>query len=121
MPKNIFEMPWDDTLQMETFLDDYQEDVEGAIDARLEELAPELIARIEELTPVRTGALQAGYSYDIADQMIEVFNMMSYFIFVENGTRYFPGRFMVAGAMAEFESRVLEAIENDAGEIAGQY
>jgi hypothetical protein len=121
MAKNIFEIPWDDTEQLATFLDDYQEDVEGAIDARLEELAPELISRIEQLTPVLTGALQAGYSYNIADQTIEVFNSMYYFIFVENGTIHMQGRFMVMQAMSEFEQLILEAVVNDAGNLTEQY
>lgn len=77
----------------------------------IEAFAEEFQARVEQKTPVKTGALQAGYSTQVTPVGFGLFNTQNYFEYVENGTARMAPRRMVARTMMEAPTIAKNALE----------
>ena len=76
-----------------------------------EEFGMEFMERVKQRTPVRTGALQRGWGFQMRQTDIEVYNIQDYATFVEYGTPYMAPRGMLRTTLLEAEDIAQVAAE----------
>ncbi len=72
---------------------------------------------IQSNTPVRTGNLRSNWAYETRSNSI--YNLTPYAEFVENGTKRFQGRGMIARSTDDIEQFFIMAVEEQIAKLGG--
>jgi HK97 gp10 family phage protein len=82
-------------------IDNFIVDLETTLRKFKVEFGVELIARTKARTPVKTGALQNGFGFEVKKTSIAVYNTKDYAGYVEFGTPYMAPRAMLRTSLEE--------------------
>ena len=121
--KGDIEFDWQDVNAINSFPDDFTDDVDNIIIAILEKYGPLIVELAKTYTPVRTGALQASITFEVdaGELMLIIYGNIYYFKFVEFGTVKMSGRFMCEMAYNQMEPDMLQEIDDTTKEAAHAY